>query len=204
MKIEIILAGVGGQGILTMASLLGRAAVKTGLNVLVSEVHGMAQRGGIVKCDVRMGDINSPLVARGSADVIVSTEPVEALRQIDKANKDTIVVTDVNPVVPPSVIFEGVEYPSVKKILDEVKRNCKEVYAIDANSLAIKAGDIISKNIVLLGALSALDILPFSHELLLKIIEERLPNKDINSKAFNLGREEILKLKDEKKQSVLR
>lgn len=203
MKIDIVVTGVGGQGVLTIASLLGKAAVESNINVLVSEVHGMAQRGGIVKCDVRIGDVNSPLVARGSADFIISTEPLEALRQIDKANENTIVITDVNPVIPPSVIFEGIEYPPVKKILEEIEKNSK-LYAIDATSLAIQAGDVISKNIVLLGALSAFNSLPFPHKILLKIIERDLPNKEINSKAFNLGREEIMKRKDEKRQSVLR
>ncbi|RLF42649.1 MAG: indolepyruvate ferredoxin oxidoreductase subunit beta [Thermoplasmata archaeon] len=198
MKVEIVLTGVGGQGVLTMASLLGRSAVRSGINVLVSEVHGMAQRGGSVKCTVRMGEINSPLIAKGSADCIVSTEPLEALREIEKANKDTVVLTDTNPVVPPSVVFEKVEYPDVDVILEEIRRNCK-LYAIDANSLAKKAGDIISKNIVMLGALSALDILPFSHDTLLEEIRRSLPYKDINIRAFNLGREEILRRKNEER-----
>ena len=204
MKVDIVVTGVGGQGVLTMASILGKAAVECGINVLVSEVHGMAQRGGIVKCDVRIGDINSPLVAKGSADFIVSTEPLEALRQIDKANERTIVITDTKPIIPPSVIFEGIEYPPVKKILEEIERNCN-LYAIDATSLAMEAGNVISKNIVLLGALSAFESLPFSHEVLLRVIEKELPNREINSKAFNLGREEIMRRKNEKKrQGVLR
>ena len=123
---------------------------------------------------------------------------MEALREIERANKDTVVLTDTNPVVPPSVVFEKVEYPAVDVILEEIMRNCK-LYAIDANSLAKKAGDIISKNVVMLGALSALDILPFSHDTLLEEIRRSLPYKDINIKAFNLGREEILRRKDEEK-----
>ncbi|RLF54755.1 MAG: indolepyruvate ferredoxin oxidoreductase subunit beta [Thermoplasmata archaeon] len=198
MKLDIVLAGVGGQGVLTMASLIGRSALRSGINVLVSEIHGMAQRGGSVRCTIRMGNVNSPLVAKGSADCIVSTEPLEALREIDRANRDTIVLTDVNPVVPPTVIFEDVDYPSVETILDEIRRNCRLI-EIDANELAKKAGGIISKNVVLLGALSAIDILPFSHEILLEEIRRTLPYKDINTRAFNLGRKEIMRRKDEKR-----
>lgn len=196
MRVDIVLTGVGGQGVLTMAYLLGRSATKSGMNVLVSEVHGMAQRGGSVKCTVRIGDVNSPLIARGSANCIVSTEPIEALREMDRANRNTIVLTDINPVVPPSVIFENIDYPDVDVVLGEIKKVCK-IYAIDANSLAKRAGDIISKNVVMLGALSALDILPFSQEILLNEIKENLPYKDINIKAFNLGRKDILRRRHE-------
>jgi len=196
-KLSIVLAGVGGQGVLTAASILGKAAVKAGVNVLVSEVHGMAQRGGVVKCTVRMGNVHSALIARGTADVIVSTEPVEALRHIDKVNKDSIVITDINPVIPPSVIFDKIEYPDVDAVLNEIKKHCK-LYSLDATELAKRAGDMIAKNIVLLGALSGLDILPFSHEILLETIVDTLPEayKDINVKAFNFGREEIISKRD--------
>ena len=81
-KINVVLTGVGGQGVITAANILGKAAVKANVNVFVSEVHGMAQRGGTVNCTVRMGNVSGPLVPTGSADVIISTEPIEALRYI--------------------------------------------------------------------------------------------------------------------------
>jgi len=87
-KISIVLTGVGGHGVITAANILGKTAVKEKINVFVSEVHGMAQRGGSVYCTVRMGNVSGPLVASGTADAIVSTEPIEALRYIQYANKN--------------------------------------------------------------------------------------------------------------------
>ena len=81
-KINVVLTGVGGQGVITAANILGKAALKEKVNVFVSEVHGMAQRGGSVNCSVRMGEVSGPLVSSGTADVILSTEPIEAFRSI--------------------------------------------------------------------------------------------------------------------------
>ena len=99
-KTNIVLTGVGGQGVITAANILGKAAIKAKVNVFVSEVHGMAQRGGSVNCTVRIGNVSGPLVASGSADAIVSTEPSEALRYIHYSNKDTQIITDITPVIP--------------------------------------------------------------------------------------------------------
>lgn len=196
MKISILLTGVGGHGILTAALILGKASLKAGYNVLVSEVHGMAQRGGMVNCNVRIGDVYSPLIPKGGADVILSTEPVEALRQIDKARKETIVITDINPVIPPSIHFSQIKYPDIKKILEEIERICK-LYAVDASKLAKQAGNILVKNVVLLGALSALEVLPFDSSILLQTILDTLQYKDINRRAFKLGEKEIRERKNE-------
>ena len=196
MKVSILLTGVGGQGILTAASILGKASLKAGYNVLVSEVHGMAQRGGIVNCNVRIGDVYSPLIPKGGADVILSTEPMEALRQIDKASSKTMVITDINPVIPPTVHFSEIKYPNVKKILEEIEKTCK-LHAIDASKLAKQAGNVVAKNVVLLGFLSALDVLPFDSNVLLETILESLPYKDINKRAFKLGEKEARERKNE-------
>ena len=99
-KVNIVITGVGGQGVITAANILGKAAVNAGVNVFVSEVHGMAQRGGSVNCTVRLGNVTGPLVASGTADVILSTEPVEALRYISYSNKETKIITDTNTVIP--------------------------------------------------------------------------------------------------------
>jgi len=188
-KLNIVLTGVGGQGVITAATILGKTAVSAKVNVIVSEVHGMAQRGGVVDCTVRMGKVHSPLLTKGSADVIVSSEPLEALRQLEKANAKTIIITDINPVIPPTVAITGEKYPKVEDIINDLKSRCKTI-PIDALSLAKKAGNAVTKNIVLLGALSALNILPFSKDILLKTIIANFPDeyKDINKRAFELGR----------------
>lgn len=187
-KINIVLTGVGGQGVITAANILGKAAVKAGMDVFVSEVHGMAQRGGSVNCTVRMGNVSGPLVASGTADVIVSTEPIEALRYIYYSNKKTKIITDTNPVVPFTVSVGNEEYPDIDKVFKELETYGK-LYKFDAVKLAKEAGALITKNIVMLGALAGSGVLPFDTKILLDTILENVPSKfkDINKKAFNNG-----------------
>ena len=187
-KTSIVLTGVGGQGVITAANILGKAAINAKVNVYVSEVHGMAQRGGSVICIVRMGNVSGPLVASGTADVIVSTEPIEALRYIQYANGKTKVITDINPVVPFTVTVGGEKYPNIEDVFDEIRSYAK-LYTIDALKIAKESGAIITKNIVMLGALTAANVLPFKSEILLQTILDNVPAKykDINKKAFEGG-----------------
>ena len=191
-KTNIVIAGVGGQGVITAANILGKAAVRGKTNVYVSEVHGMAQRGGAVVCSVRMGNVSGPLIAIATADIILSTEPVEALRNIMYVNKNTRVITDINPVIPVTVSVGGEEYPDLDKVFKEIQSRA-ELYKIDALKIAKESGAVITKNIVMLGALAATDILPFKSEILLEIILDNIPAKykDINRRAFEGGMEAI-------------
>lgn len=194
-KTNIVLTGVGGQGVITAANILGKAALKAKVNVFVSEVHGMAQRGGSVNCSVRMGNVSGPLVASGTADVILSTEPIEALRYIEYSNKNTKIITDINPVIPFTVSVGSEEYPDIEKVYKDLT-NYGKLYKIDAVKISIDAGAIITKNIVMLGALAATGVLPFKTEILLETILENVPAKfkDINKKAFEGGVNAIKKL----------
>jgi indolepyruvate ferredoxin oxidoreductase beta subunit len=187
-KTNIVLTGVGGQGVITAANILGMAALRTKVTVFVSEVHGMAQRGGSVNCSVRMGDVSGPLVASGTADVIVSTEPIEALRYIEFSNKNTKIITDINPVIPFTVSVGSEEYPDIEKVFKELK-NYGKLFKIDAVKISTDAGGLITKNIVMLGALAATGVLPFKTEILLETILKNVPPKfrDINKKAFEGG-----------------
>ncbi|KYK29801.1 hypothetical protein AYK20_00260 [Thermoplasmatales archaeon SG8-52-1] len=187
-KINIILTGVGGQGVITAANILGKAALKEKVNVFVSEVHGMAQRGGSVNCSVRMGNVSGPLVSSGTADVILSTEPIEALRYIQYSNKETKIITDINPVIPYTVSVGEEKYPEINEVFNELNKYGK-LYKIDAVKISKDAGALITKNIVMLGALAATDVLPFKSEKLLETILENIPAKfkDINKKAFEGG-----------------
>jgi len=191
-KTNIVLTGVGGQGVITAANILGKATVKAKIDIYVSEVHGMAQRGGAVNCTVRMGDVSGPLVAMGTADVIVSTEPIEALRNIMYANKKTKVITDINPVVPFTVAVGGEKYPNLDDVYKEIQSRAI-LYKIDALKIAKESGAAITKNIVMLGALAAVDVLPFKSDVLLETILENVPTKykGINKKAFDSGMNEI-------------
>jgi indolepyruvate ferredoxin oxidoreductase beta subunit len=193
-KISIVLTGVGGQGVITGANILGKAAVKANVGVFVSEIHGMAQRGGAVVCTVRMGDVSSPLLPSGTADVLLSMEPVEALRNICYVNKKTKIITDVNPVIPFTVAVGGEQYPKVEEIFKELSAHA-ELYTIDALKLAKEAGAVITKNTVMLGALAASGVLPFKPEVLLETILEGISEKykDVNTKAFEGGMKAIKK-----------
>jgi len=193
-KTNIVLTGVGGQGVITAANILGKAAVNAKTNVYVSEIHGMAQRGGSVVCTVRIGDVSGPLLATGTANVILSTEPVEALRNITYANKKTKVITGINPVIPFTVAVGGEKYPELEEVFKEINSRA-ELYKIDALKIAKESGATITKNIVMLGALVATGILPFESNILLKTILDNVPAKykDINKKAFNGGIKAIKK-----------
>jgi len=182
---NIILAGVGGQGILLTAEILGTAAVQEGCNVRVSEIHGMAQRGGSVVSHVRIGEkALSPTVLEGTADIIVGLEPMETLRNIRFASKNTIVLVNTEP-------FEisGAQYPEVEEILKKLRCFTQNIILIDAVTLAKKAGTVATQNIVMLGALAAVGKLPMKTETLKEGIRELVPTKylDINMRAFELG-----------------
>jgi len=187
MKINIILAGVGGQGILSIAAILDTAALQQNLYVKQSEVHGMSQRGGAVESHVRISDkpIFSDLIPKGKADVIIALEPLELLRYLPFLKKDGWLITDSNP-------FENIiNYPDLQKILDEIK--CyKNHKIIDALGLAKDIGNSKAANMVLLGA--AIDTLPLSEDIIKETIKSLFAKKgermvDLNLEAFKKGLE---------------
>ena len=150
MKQDIILAGVGGQGILSIATVIGSAALEQGLYIKQAEVHGMSQRGGDVQSHLRLGTdpIHSDLIPQGGADLIVSLEPMEALRYLPYLSKDGWIVTN-------SVPFENIpNYPDPEKVL-EALRKLPRVIILDADATAREVNSARSANMVLLGATSA-------------------------------------------------
>ncbi len=190
-NLEIV--GVGGQGILTSAQVLGAAALEKGLDVYMSEVHGMAQRGGVVVTTVKLGEeVNSPLIGKGDADVILGFEPVETYRAVEQASKKTWIVTNTEPIVPFTVSVGDEEYPDIQEdILPELEKETDRLIALDAEELALEAGAAITQNIVLLGGLTATGVMPLSKNEMIQAIEKNVPEKfvDINLKAFELGYE---------------
>ena len=154
MKQDIILAGVGGQGILSIAFVIDNAALADGIFFKQAEVHGMAQRGGAVQSHMRLssGTIWSDLIPRGEADMILSVEPLEALRYFDYLRPDGVVVTSSTP-------YRNIpDYPDLDKILEAVRKAPRSVI-VDAEKLAKEAGTVKAQNIVLLGAASGFLIL---------------------------------------------
>jgi indolepyruvate ferredoxin oxidoreductase, beta subunit len=190
MKYNIQLVGVGGQGVLLASTVLGNAAVAEGLEVAMSEVHGMAQRGGSVQCSVRMGEgIFSPLIPKGGADLLLGFEPVETCRALAMVNRDSQIVTNLTPVVPITASAGLEVYPKVDEIIAALRSVSGNVITIDATTKAIEAGRAITANSVLIGAISAVKGFPLSKERMLSTLLEVVPAKarEINMKAFELG-----------------
>lgn len=156
--VDMYLVGVGGQGIITASKIIGDAAVLAGKNVLLSETHGMAQRGGSVICTARIGDVHSPLIPDGSADVILSFELLETLRALCKASRSTTVISSTERIVPLSVSTQKLKYPEKEEVAREVGRASKSFTLVDAVSIASEAGVPMSSNIVMVGALAGTGI----------------------------------------------
>lgn len=170
MKTDIILAGVGGQGILSIATIIGIAAVNNNLYLKQAEVHGMSQRGGDVQSHLRLSDkpIASDLIARGKADIIIALEPMEALRYVDMLSKDGWIITN-------SKAFVNIDnYPDQEEVYKEIKK-IKNHILIDADQIAKDVGSVRSANMVILGAaMSFMDIDKKEFE---KAISERFSSK---------------------------
>lgn len=147
MKTDIILCGVGGQGILSIATIIGEAAMKENLYIKQAEVHGMSQRGGDVQSNLRISSapINSDLIALGQADVIISMEPMEALRYLPYLNKNGWIITSSTPFI------NIPNYPDMQKLIDEYSK-LENVILIDIEQLAKDNAIPRSANVILLGA----------------------------------------------------
>ncbi|MBF0476860.1 MAG: indolepyruvate oxidoreductase subunit beta [Deltaproteobacteria bacterium] len=186
---RIVFVGVGGQGNLLASRLVGEAAVKANVPVVVSEIHGMAQRGGVVESAVLLGDVTSPIVSPGEADILVGFEPVETLRTLIKCNANSLVITNTRPLPPFTVAIGKGVYPAVADTLDLIKSKVKKLIAFDAEALALEAGSSLSLNMVLLGALFAGAALPVSvdHIKAAIVANTKKAFAEINVKAFDLG-----------------
>lgn len=186
MKSNIILSGVGGQGILTIAAIIDTAALNSNFKIKQSEVHGMSQRGGAVQSHVRISDkeIYSDLIPQGKADVIISVEPMELLRYLPYLKKDGFLITDSNP------FLNITNYPELEDLYTEIQSHPNTIL-IDAKKTAKEIGNPRATNIVLLGAASTL--LPLSEESLknaIKTLFERKGEKIVkkNLDAFDKGK----------------
>jgi indolepyruvate ferredoxin oxidoreductase beta subunit len=188
---NIVITGVGGQGILTAANLLGWAALKAGYKVRVGEVHGLSQRFGSVIAYVRFGDdVYGAMVPEGKADVILSFEPVEALRYINYLRVGGLVLTNSRPVPPQLVTMGKAKYPDIDVIKDYVERLFEGRFlAFDAEELALKAGDAVATNVVLIGALTQMPGFPMTQQHVREVIRLSVPPRtiDLNMRAFDLG-----------------
>jgi indolepyruvate ferredoxin oxidoreductase beta subunit len=187
MKFDIIVAGVGGQGVLSVSAVIASAAMEEGLHVKQSEVHGMAQRGGAVLANLRLGDqpVASDLIPAGRAALILGMEPVESLRYLSYLAPDGAVITSVNAVknIP--------DYPAIDDVLARL-RGLPHAALIDSDAIARQAGSARATNMVMVGAASR--VLPLKPETLERYISTRFASKgekvvQQNLQAFRAGRE---------------
>ncbi|MFN8255164.1 MAG: indolepyruvate oxidoreductase subunit beta [Bacteroidales bacterium] len=189
MKTDIILSGVGGQGIVTIAAIIGTAALKNNIYIKQSEVHGMSQRGGAVQSHLRISEkpIDSDLIPFGHADLILSVEPLESLRYLPYLSFKGCLVTNSNPFI------NIPDYPDLQLILDEIKI-LKNYFYLDADALAREIKSPRSSNVLMLGAASSYIFL--GEELLREGIREVFKNKDEevinqNLTAFDTGKKYV-------------
>jgi indolepyruvate ferredoxin oxidoreductase beta subunit len=202
MNINLIVAGVGGQGsilashIIAEAAILGAPAPRTAgdgvFNVRVGETFGAAMRGGAVASHVRIGDVHGPLVGSGQADLILALEPLEGLRiGLEYAKAGGIAILNTDPFQPVDVKIGAARYPEMAEIEKALKDLGSTVTVLDATKLALDAGTAKAMNVVMLGAAFASGLFPFSGETMIEAIRARVPQKflDVNLKAFSLGQE---------------
>ena len=189
-ELNIIICGVGGQGVVLMSELLGNVVVKDGFNVRGSEVLGMAQRGGPVFSNIRIGsEVYAPLTPEGKCDILVAMEPSEALRNIGYMSKSSTIILNTRTIIPSTVFLGQSEYPSLHRILEKLNKVSDEVITLDAAQIAEEAGSLLSTNVVLLGALCGTALLPIKIETLKELIQARFSAKaaSVNIRAFDLG-----------------
>ena len=186
---RVFFTGVGGQGTLLATTVLAQAAILAGHNALASEVHGMAQRGGVVESTVMIGDIKSPIISDGEADVLLGFEPVETYRALRKCSADSVVVSNTVPVIPYSVAIGKGSYPNVEKLFDFIRGQVKQLITLNAQALAEQAGSTLAANIVMLGALARNGVLPIPRDAYEQTIRTKTKEKFVrtNLRAFGLG-----------------
>ena len=190
-NINILIVGVGGQGTLLASRFLGVAAVESGKDVKLSEVHGMSQRGGSVITCVKIGDkINSPLICEGEADLILSFEQVEAARWLPYLKKGGTVITNTQKIESMPVISGKAVYPD--NVLEVLEKSGINLITLDALSIANECGSPKAVNVVLLGVLAS-QMTDVDMSVWNKCLESVIPAKvlDINKKAFEMGLNEV-------------
>jgi indolepyruvate ferredoxin oxidoreductase beta subunit len=187
-NVNIMIVGVGGQGTLLASRVIGNVVIKEGYDVKLSEVHGMSQRGGNVVTYVKYGEkINSPLIEKGEADIILAFEALEALRWIEFLKPEGILIVNEQEINPMPVIMGRAKYPD--NIISKMSQNVKSVMSLNAFDIANECGNSKAVNVVLIGLLASISDIP--QECWLEAIKEVVPAKvlDVNLKAFKAGYE---------------
>ncbi len=186
---RLIIVAVGGQGNLLVSRVIGESALLADVPVRMSEIHGMAQRGGVVESSIVFGTARSTIISDGEADVLVGFEPSETLRALNKCNSNTVVITNLAPLPPFTVAVGSGIYPDLDVLQSLIRAKTAHLIAFDAEALAIEAGNVLSVNMVLLGALIQTGKIPLSSETVKEAIKTKTKKAFVESnlKAFELG-----------------
>jgi indolepyruvate ferredoxin oxidoreductase beta subunit len=190
MTTNILVAGVGGQGVILASDIMSEVFMEAGYDVKKSEVHGMAMRGGIVTSHFRFGKkVCSPLIKEGEVDILFAFEQLEGLRWINHLRANGKIIMNDHTINPPAVNLGEMEYP--KSIPEKIKSKFKDFYLVKGTEMALQLGDARAANVVLLGAISK--FLEVNEDIWLKTILSYLPPKvhELNRKAFSEGRDQI-------------
>jgi indolepyruvate ferredoxin oxidoreductase beta subunit len=189
---KIVISGVGGQGTLLASRLLAEAAINAGLSVKIGETYGMAQRGGPVMGHIQMGgEAMNPQIRKGEADALLGFEPAEAVRRgVTYLKEGGLALVNTRVTAPVEVISGMVPYPDMGKMMALLGKVTGNIKAFDATALAEEAGDPITTNIVMLGALTASGVLPYGEDVMVETIKAGLRSQFIalNMRAFELGK----------------
>lgn len=189
-EFSILIAGVGGQGVVMLSELIGNAAVKEGLKVVGSEILGMAVRGGSVVSIVRLGNgVHGPLIPEAKGDMLIGLEVAETLSNLIYMSDSAIILLNEHKVIPVTVTLGQSHYPELKEINKIIRRHVKKLVPINANKLALKAGSQLSVNTVMLGAAFGTGLMPISITAAKEAISVHFPEKlvALNLNAFELG-----------------
>ncbi|HEW94320.1 MAG TPA: indolepyruvate ferredoxin oxidoreductase [Thermoprotei archaeon] len=189
MEYNVILAGVGGQGLITLARVIASTLLMNNVNSIIAETHGMSQRGGSVNVHIRVGDALSPLSPVGGTHMLVGLELIEAVRAAKYIRRDGIVLLN-NYILKPGI--PGVKMPSREELISVFKENNLRYYIIPAQKLAKEAGNVIVANIVMFGAMVALNEISGLDKSAAKEVLSGLRFKEINLRAFELGYKYVL------------
>ena len=189
---DIVMAGVGGQGVMLASRILGRAAQLEGYKVSITVTRGLAQRGGSVVNFVRFyrdGEVVSPIIPIGKADILVGFEMLESLRRLMYLRKEGIVVLNVREIHPINVKMQRDNYPREKDIISTMSKIARYVYTINAREIARTIGNPRAENIVILGFLTGLRIIPITRDSIVNAIKVLIPGKymESNLRAFEMG-----------------
>ena len=186
---RLIIVAVGGQGNLLASKVIGESALLANIPVRMSEIHGMAQRGGVVESSIVFGTVRSTIISDGEADVLVGFEPSETLRALNKCNSNTVVITNLAPLPPFTVAVGSGIYPDLDVLQSLIRAKTSNLIAFDAEALAIEAGNVLSVNMVLLGALIQTGKIPLFSETVKEAIKTKTKKAfvELNLKAFELG-----------------